>query len=324
MSDASSHLGPRLATAAALVAWAIALALGETAALPQWLIGVAAAAGIDPSTAMRLLVGVLVASAGTIVVLGPRGRVLARLAAVGLVFNAIAQAAHLWRRDADAAGGWWLVLATGLVGLILLSWPGRGAPSPTRGPRARPGLVGTGVAAALLLGAGIAANLDLVVPIDLVEGRTYSGTRVVEDLTTETWVDLPLEETGLLEHLPQVGPLAERQSTLITFYRPECGSCHAFFDESLGDSPPARTIAIRVPPAEGVDVVETDHPREIACDGCIRLALPEGPVWIVETPVALVVEDGVVTCVATEDFDRCLDRVRPEGKPAPQSASPST
>lgn len=324
MSGTPSFIGSRLLVAAILTTWAIVISLGVTAAFPQWLLGVATATGADPSIALRILTGLLVCIAGMIVVLGRQGRGLARLAAIGLLFNAIAQATHLWRRDADAAGGWWLVLATGLAGALLVACTTRRTPPPSGSRRVRPGLAGIGIAASLVIGAAIAANLELTVPRALIESTTYSGSRVVEDLATESWMNLPIEETELLAHLPQIKPLSDSQSTLIAFYRPECSSCHAFFDDELGEPPPARTIAIRVPAAEGVDVADTDLPEDVSCRSCIRLTLPEGPIWIVETPTVVLVEQGMVTCVATEDFERCLDRLRDESDAAAQPPSPAT
>ena len=64
---------------------------------------------------------------------------------------------------------------------------------------------------------------------------------------------------------------------------------------------------MRVPPAEGVELVENDLPEDVACADCVRLAFKEGPVWLIQTPVLLEVVDGMVTCVSTDDFHRCVD-----------------
>ena len=314
MKDPTTSSGPRLATAAALFVWATALGLGFEAAVPRWLVGIATTLDLDPGIALRILTGLLVAVAGIIVTLGRFGWGLANLAAIGLIFNGIAEATHVLKQ-ADAGGSsWWLVPATGLVGIVLLTWSTLGGVPRSRPPFARPGLVGTGVALALLVGAGVAANLRIALPRSLADDPTDRRARTVEDLSTETWVGLPLAETRLLEHLPQVEPLSADQPTLVAFYRPECAACHTFFDEHLGSPPPARTIAVRVPPAAGVDPVDTGSPGEVSCRSCIHLSLPEGPTWLVETPTVLILEDGVVTCVTGEDYERCLSRLRGPGR----------
>jgi hypothetical protein len=129
----------------------------------------------------------------------------------------------------------------------------------------------------------------------------------VHDLTPTDWDGRSLEETGLLEHLPQLRGLVQDQPTLIAFYRPNCGSCHDLFDGYFGERLPARVVAVRVPPAEGVELAENDLPSDVVCADCVRLAFPEGPVWLIQTPAVVEVVDGRVTCVSTEDFHRCVD-----------------
>ena len=314
MKDSSTPSGPRLATAAALLIWAIAMGLGFEVAVPRWVVGIAATLDIEPGIALRIVTGLLIAVAGVILALGRFGWGVAKLAAIGLIFNGIAETTHIWRREPVNDHGWWLVLATGLIGVGLVTWFARcGAPK-SRPPIARPGLVGTGVALALLLGAGVAANLQIPIPQSLADEPTDRRTAAIEDLPTDAWLGLPLTETRLLEHLPQVEPLSADQPTLVAFYRPECGACHAFFEEHLGNAPPARTIAVRVPPADGVEPVDTGTPRDVSCRSCIHLSLPAGPTWLVETPAVIVVEDGVVTCVSGEDYERCLTRLREPGR----------
>ncbi len=294
-------------TAIAMIAWAITMSVGVAAATPQWLVGIAATAGIDPEVALRVFTGLLVSIAAAIILLGRRGAPVARFVAAAMIFNAIAQSTHLWRRGTGDTTGWWLVASTAVAGILILACSSRCPKRSASTRSARPGLTVVGIMLALVAGAAVAANLRIAVPPSMLEDGSRSSTREVEDFPIEAWVGLPLAETGLLEHLPQIRPLADVQPTMVVFYRPECGSCHEFFDEKLGDPPPVQTIAVRVPPGDGVTVAETDLPEDILCDDCIRLTLPRGPIWIVEAPSVILIQDGTVTCVSSDDVERCLD-----------------
>ena len=149
----------------------------------------------------------------------------------------------------------------------------------------------------------------MVKPVEapLSTGRDETGRFIVHDLSPTDWEGESLEDTGLLDHLPQLRGLVRDQPTLVAFYRPNCGPCHDLFDMHFGERLPARVVGVRVPPAEGVELVENDLPEDVACADCVRLAFKEGPVWLIQTPVLLEVVDGMVTCVSTDDFHRCVD-----------------
>ena len=175
-----------------------------------------------------------------------------------------------------------------------------------------PGLALVGVLASLAIGAGIAANITVAMPESFRTARGSmargaDGRFLVNDLQASDWSGKTLEETGILEYIPAIAPLTQGQPTLISFYRSNCGLCHDLFDKHFGDRMTVRTIAIRVPPAEGVELAESDLPEDVVCPDCVRLVLPEGPVWLVTTPVVIEVADGRITCVSEDDFERCID-----------------
>jgi hypothetical protein len=302
----------RIALAIFLIAAAICIAILGEAAMPVWLIGLGAKASDVPAegaeVAARFTIGAAAALAGMLLALGRRGRVMAIVVATFIAFSGIADASAEFALDTTAAG---LIrpaiqVAVGLAATVLLL---RTKADPER--LRHPLIAGTGVALAVVVGAAIAANVQVgITPESITRGRGEDGRFIVHDLTAGTWEGwkgLPLEETGVLEHLPQLRGLSQDQPTLVALYRPNCGACHDLFDGYFGERLSARVIAVEIPPAEGVELTESDLPEDVYCDGCVRLKLPEGPVWLTESPVLVGLVDGKVACVSVDDFQRCVD-----------------
>ncbi|MAD77815.1 MAG: hypothetical protein CMJ51_00410 [Planctomycetaceae bacterium] len=297
----------RLALAAAFVASAIAIATVGGDAVPLWIIGVAARTGLEPELAARLTTGACVALAGVLLVLGRRGRIPAILAAGALAFSGIADGSALLSLGDDASVGFLRPALQLLVGVIAFIGLLRGKPDERK--LRHPMIAGSGVVISVVMGAAVAANLSVAMPDGFrnqSSARGSDGRFAVNELDSRQWIGQRIEDTPLNDHLPAVRALAADQPTLISFYRPNCDSCHDLFDGHFGKRLPARVIAIRVPPAEGVTMAESDLPDDVYCADCVKLTLPEGPVWLVESPVVIEVVDGVVTCVSTDDYDRCI------------------
>ena len=297
----------RLALSVAFVAAAITIATVGGNAIPLWIIGVAGKTGVDPELAGRVTAGACVAIAGILLALGRRGRIPAIMAAGGLTFSGIADASALLSLGDDASVGFLRPAIQLLIGTIAFIGLLRGKPDERK--LRHPMIAGSGAVASLVIGAAVAANLNVAMPDGFRNqspGRDSDGRFAVHELSTEQWVGKRIEDTSLHEHLPAVRALVADQPTLISFYRPNCDSCHDLFDGHFGERLAARVIAIRVPPADGVTMGESDLPEDVYCADCVKLVLPEGPVWLVESPVVIEVVDGVVTCVSTDDYDRCI------------------
>lgn len=308
----SRALSARFLTAA-LIAAAIAIGTIGGKVVPLWIIGLAARGGLAPELASRITVGLCVVGAGILLALGTRGRLAGMVALVvslALLFSGIADLSAVLSLGADSSAGFLvpgLQMAAGLVGFVPAL---RKDPKEQERHLGHPRLAAFGVVGSLLLGAGVAANIQVPMPAegfrDGGSSRAADGRFVVNELTVEDWVGKPIEETSLQQYLPAVRALVEEQPTLISFYRPNCSGCHDLFDAHFGERLPVRVIAIRVPPAEGVEMGESDLPEDVFCADCVKLALPEGPVWLVTAPIVVEVIDGVVTCVSTNDYDRCI------------------
>jgi hypothetical protein len=300
----------RLLLAAGLVGAAISISMIGGEAVPLWVVGLGSGLEVSPEVGAKIIVGSCAALGGMLACLGGRGRIPAIIVAAALAFSGLADVSALFALGDEATVGFLrplLQLGFGIPILVVLL---RGTTD--RAPSRHPGLTGFGAIGSLVIGAAVAANVTVAMPESFRtsgsgSGRGADGRFIVNDLTAADWTGMPLAETGLLDHLPALGPLTQDQPTLISFYRPNCGLCHDLFDKSFGERLPVRIIAIRVPPAEGVEMVESDLPEDVVCPDCVRLALPEGPVWLVTSPVVIEVVDGVVTCVSENDFERCID-----------------
>ena len=298
----------RISLAVFLVAAAFTMAIAGDAAIPAWIIGLSIKSGFVPDFGARITIGMAAALAGILLALGRRGRVPAILVAGLVLFSGVADLSASISLE-EGSARFVRPAVQILIGLVALTTLLRAQPDPRR--LRHPLMAGFGVIVALLIGSAIAANVEVTVdPFPTASGRGTDGRYLVHDLTAslwESWVGLPIEETEILEYLPQLRALVLDQPTLVAFYRPNCGSCHDLFDGFFSERLPVRVVAVQVPPADGVELTESDLPDDVYCADCVKLALPEGPVWLVESPLLVEFVDGKVACVSTEDFQRCVD-----------------
>ncbi len=298
----------RITLAICLVAAACTIAIVGNATMPAWIIGISIKAGFVPEFGARITVGLAAALAGILLALGRRGRVPAILVAGLVLFSGVADLSASISIGEGAARflrpALQILVGLGILGILLKT-----KPDPKR--LRHPLMAGFGVVAALVLGSAIAANVDVAMePLPINDGRGADGRYIVNDLTKtmwESWDGLPIEETGVLDYLPQLRALVLDQPTLVAFYRPNCGSCHDLFDGFFGERLPARVIAVQVPPADGVELTESDLPDDVYCADCVKLSLPKGPVWLVDSPLLVGFVDGKVACISAEDFQRCVE-----------------
>jgi hypothetical protein len=280
---------------------AILVAMRQAEAMPVWVIGAMAKMNASPELSVRLVVGVCAAIAGSLAALGQRARIPAIIAAGMLVFSGIADGSATLSLGSSLLRP---IIETAVGAMFLLPLV---SSTPSERRLRHPGMAGAGVVASIALGAGIAGNLEVGVVDTSSMARDNDGRFRVHDLAPTEWVGRSLEESGLLDHLPQLRALTQDQPTLVAFYRPNCGACHDLFDGFFGERLPAWVVAVRVPPAEGVELADNDLPDDVVCADCVRLAFPEGPVWLIQTPVVAEIVNGQVTCVSTDDFQRCVD-----------------
>lgn len=123
----------------------------------------------------------------------------------------------------------------------------------------------------------------------------------------QEWLGQPLKDQELARLLPR--PLPAGVATgdqLVIFYRGDCDHCQEMF-LTYFSAPELET------PVLAVDVMDYDlsGSLEFYCDACTVTELPSGPSYLIQTPVVLRLEDGIITCVGDgastdEEIESCI------------------
>lgn len=291
-----------------LLGAAITIGIVGTDVLPLWLRGVAAMLGSTNEVAAKITIGVTCAFAGTIAALGSRGQIVALFCAGVFVFSGIADiTAWFSVQNPGNIVRPIVQLFAGGIPLLLRIYS---QPTTTR-PIQHPGGIGALVAISFIIGAVIAANVS---PPETSKAVNKGVRFVTRDFEPDDWPGVPIQETGLLEYLPSLGSLTKHGGpSVIAFYTPHCNVCHDFFDSYIPRSPDGQVIAVKIPPATGVEPADSNLPEDVNCSKCTRLSLPSGPIWLIQAPLVFGVVDGKVTCVAQhfqeEEMAECISEI---------------
>jgi hypothetical protein len=124
-------------------------------------------------------------------------------------------------------------------------------------------------------------------------------------LNPDEWLGLTASQAGIARHLPLLTPLTMDGTVWVVFYSPDCGRCHQVFEAYFAGPQGGQVVAVRIPHVPGQTYVKTDQPEDIACEGCERLALPEGIRWVITSPTIVRFQGGTVDCVTSADYSRC-------------------
>lgn len=119
----------------------------------------------------------------------------------------------------------------------------------------------------------------------------------------DAWVGRPWREVDLFRYLPAVNGLDDG-THYVSFYSLTCDHCEEMFQE-LATKPAlaATVLAIEVPPPPGSDDVDG---FEVPPTACRFAVLPAGTDWIIQTPLALRIENGIVECGEEGDHHACF------------------
>jgi hypothetical protein len=311
----------------ALVAIACLLSIRGTQSLPEVITGLTMRAGGDLQTITRACVGLSIALAGTLLVLGKRGHMLAILCALAITFIGIADAAASFTSSATGVLlPACIEIAMGGTALFLLMRAKSAGTKRTNTQQSRPGLRIFGILSAIVLGAIVAANR---IPPDTRAAAARRTTYTVVDFPLSDWPGQTLQETGLLEYLPALTALADLGGpSVLAFYTPHCNQCHEFFAEEFASHREVQIIAIKVPAAEGVEAADQTLSEDVDCKGCTMLTLPKGPVWLIQSPLIVAIVDGKVTCVTQHDEPEsqreCIEQTEQLARAIDNSAATET
>ena len=141
--------------------------------------------------------------------------------------------------------------------------------------------------------------------------------------TFTDWVGTPLSSHPLAQIISR--PLPDWIGTdrfHVVFYRADCEHCHELMENFFAGPLETPVIAVQVP--------DHDPNNEMAmpCDECLLHTLPEGPSYVITTPVLMTVEGGTVlsVCEDSEDHAAVMDTIN-AGAPATDAnsaAAPAT
>lgn len=122
----------------------------------------------------------------------------------------------------------------------------------------------------------------------------------------DSWVGKPWTEIELFRFMKSWPKDIADGERYVVFYRRSCDHCEEMFNVDFAGNPAlaAKVTAVEVP--EEKDVMRTATPWPMPSTKCELMELPMGVNWVVTTPIALRLENGVVTCATEGDHKECL------------------
>ena len=283
------------------------LLVNGTAWSASWLVNLGLKFGATAIDTTRITLVAAISSAVLIGALWLRPKwqeALSRVAMTTVAFIAAAELAALIAKPVVAGQVYPAIALIGsLAPLVMANHPWmRGTAAPTAA--SSNGRVITVASIALVVSIAITARVSLH---DTIHAEDLSGQGFEPiELDTPSWIGRTLPATGIARHLPILTAKTLEGTSYIVFYNPHCSHCRELFETALANPNDARVIAVEVPPAQSQNIASGDDLGPIDCGTCDKLTLPMGPLWLVDMPTLVRVENGVVTCVATKEFERCV------------------
>ncbi|MEE9265914.1 MAG: MauE/DoxX family redox-associated membrane protein [Gammaproteobacteria bacterium] len=122
----------------------------------------------------------------------------------------------------------------------------------------------------------------------------------------DAWIGQPWREIELFAFMPRWPSKMDSGTRYVVFYRRTCEHCQEMFENDLTDPLlGAKVTAIEVP--EEKNLLRPDHAWFMPKTDCELMELPLGCDWIIQTPLALRIENGIVTCATEGDHKQCLE-----------------
>lgn len=120
------------------------------------------------------------------------------------------------------------------------------------------------------------------------------------------WIDQPWREFELFQFMTTEPEGLDEGTNYVVFYRRSCDHCEEMFNDDLAlDATLAsHTLAVEVP--EEADKMHGDIVWTMPKTECRHAQLPVGANWIMQTPLTLRIENGVITCIVEGDHRECM------------------
>ena len=187
----------------------------------------------------------------------------------------------------------------------------------------------------LCLGLGLAFGIpDRVITLEPTvtdaSGNTTSTVGFGEVPTTldpnyfttfSEWTGTPLASHPLAQLISRPLPdWIESDRFHLIFYRADCEHCHELMETFFAGPLTTPTIAVQIPDHE------PGSELEMTCDECLLHSLPEGPNYIISSPVLMTVEGGQVlaVCEDSDDHTAVMDTIEATASPASEQSQATT
>ncbi len=122
----------------------------------------------------------------------------------------------------------------------------------------------------------------------------------------DAWIGKPWREIELFRFMRRWPSNMDSGTRYVVFYRRTCEHCQEMFENDLTDPLlAAKVTAIEVP--EEKDLLRPDHAWFMPETDCELMELPLGCDWIIQTPLSLRIENGIVTCATEGDHTQCME-----------------
>lgn len=122
----------------------------------------------------------------------------------------------------------------------------------------------------------------------------------------EQWIGKPWRELEIFQLMPRWPKDMDEGRRYVVFYSRTCEHCEAMFWDDLTVPLDSPVTAVEIPQSKDV-LTAPDAWAMPPVEHVELLALPLGCNWIIQPPLAVVLQDGVVTCANEGDHKACLN-----------------
>ncbi len=117
----------------------------------------------------------------------------------------------------------------------------------------------------------------------------------------EKWVGTPLSSHALARLISRPLPdWIDSDRFHLIFYREDCEHCHVLLEDFFFGPLDTKAIAVAIPD------IDPANAMPMPCEECSLHTLPEGPQYVLATPILLTVERGTVLAVCEDSEDQAL------------------
>jgi hypothetical protein len=122
----------------------------------------------------------------------------------------------------------------------------------------------------------------------------------------DVWVGKSWKDVELFGFMRQWPANMDDPKKYVVFYSRNCDHCEEMFINDLIDSELASKVTAIAVPHSKTELLATNA-WYMPLSDCELLDLPVGSEWIISTPLALRIENGVVTCAEESNHRGCFE-----------------